>query len=120
MYSISYKNGLILVRDNCQTPAFVYTKEIHLHQVILQQLDTNGFANGWVSEHGKLYKMPSYPTTKGMFLRKTSIPITKGYPLIFKDKKFSINIEGQWCEVRGGGHLIIKDKMVLLFSPIFK
>ena len=120
MYSISYKNGLTLVRENSHSPAFIYTKEIHLHQVHFQYHSSNGFATGWVNDHGKTYKMPSYPTTKEIFLRKTVSPITQGYPLIFKDNKFLINIRDQWCEVRGGSHLIIKNKKVLLFSPIFK
>ena len=120
MYSISYKNGITLIRENCGSPAFGYTTQLSLHQVKFQTEYGNGYARGWINNYGKVIKMPSYDNPPSIFIRKTTLPSITGYPLIFKDKKFLIKINDQWCEVIGGSHLIIKDCSVLLYTPIFK
>ena len=120
MYSISYKKGIVLVRENYTSPAFVWTKGIHLHRVKFRLTQSNGFATGWINKCDKTFPMPSYPKKMEIYLRKISLPTTTGYPLIYKDKKFKIKIMNQWCEVLGGTHLIIENNKVRLFSPIFK
>ena len=120
MYSISYKNGITLIRENCDSHAFGYVHNISLHQVKFQTTYSNGYATGWINSYGKFKKMPSYNNPPPIFVRKTTLPTTTGYPLIFKNKKFLIRINDQWCEVIGGSHLIINDRSVLLYTPIFK
>ena len=119
-HSISHKNGITLIRENCDSPAFLYTHHISLHQVKFQTRSSNGYATGWINSYGKVMKMPTYKNPPNIFIRKTTLPTTTGYPLIFKNKKFLIKVNDQWCEVIGGHHLIIKDCSVLLYHPTFK
>jgi len=121
MYSISYKKGITLIRENYKSHAFAYTTVyIHLHQVTFQYIHATGYATGWISECKSPRQMPSYPTPIKIFKTKGDDPNTKEYSLIYKDKKFLINIKNEWCEVIGGKHLIIKGKEVYLYCPIFK
>ena len=121
MYSISYKKGITLIRENYKSSAFAYTTIfIHLHQVKFHYHYGNGFATGWINQCKKYKQMPSYPKRVKICIRKGDTPNTKGYPLIYKNNKFLIKINDEWCEVRGGKHLIIEGNIVKLYSPIFK
>jgi len=121
MYSISYKKGITLIRENYNSPAFAYTTTyIHLHQVKFQYNYPNGFATGWIGECKNYTRLPSYPHKNKIFTRTGDTPNTQGYSLIYKDKKFLVKIKNEWCEVIGGNHLIIEGKNVKLYCPIFK